>query len=143
MATEAVSDGWYWKFRLSWSQGISSLRTREFIVTICWLRVFVVSILTSVAIQRVIWMPLYVSFDLSFISIYIKDIVEIKGELWHKGRSLYLSINICSYQCNRVQFVNCSFFTCVNIMLEVMFWSSVYFFEFCFIKNSNIIKHDC
>ena len=56
-----------------------------------------------------------VSFGLSFISRLIKEIVEDEGVLWTKGRILCPSINISSYQVNRLQIVNGDFFPCADV----------------------------
>ena len=48
------------------------------------------------------------SFDLSFRSMFIKEIVEDEGSLWTEGSTSGLSINRGSYHDNRVQVVDVS-----------------------------------
>ena len=56
-----------------------------------------------------------VSFDLSFRSMLIEDIVEDDGALWTEGIISWLSINRGSYHGKNVQVVNGTFFPCVGI----------------------------
>ena len=55
------------------------------------------------------------SFDLSFRLTLIDEIVEDDGALWTECSISCLSINIRSYQGNRVQVVDGSFCTCVGL----------------------------
>ena len=50
-----------------------------------------------------------VSFDLSFRSILVKEIVENEGALWTERRISWLSINIGSSKGNRLQVVDGAF----------------------------------
>ena len=55
-----------------------------------------------------------VSFDLTFRSMLIKEIVEDEGSLWTEGSISWISINIGSSQDKRVQVVYGAFITCVS-----------------------------
>ena len=47
-----------------------------------------------------------VSFGLSFISMLIEDIVEVKVSLWGEDSSSWKSINLVYYQDKRLQVIN-------------------------------------
>ena len=57
------------------------------------------------------------SYDLSFISMFIDEIVEDEGSFWTEGSISWLSINIVSYNFNKVQVVDGAFNPCVGIFL--------------------------
>ena len=56
-----------------------------------------------------------VTFDLSFRSMFINEIVEDEGSLWTEGSISWISINRGSYQGNRVQVVDCSFYSSFSV----------------------------
>ena len=58
-----------------------------------------------------------VSFDFTFRSMFIKEIVEDYGSLWTGERISYLSTNIDSFQGNMVYVVHGVFKTCASILL--------------------------
>ena len=57
-----------------------------------------------------------VSFDLSFRSMLIDDIVEDEGSFWNERSILNIFINIGYYQGNMVQVVYGAFCTCVSVL---------------------------
>ena len=76
-----------------------------------------------------IWNPWMVSFDLSFISMLIEEIVEDEGAIWTEGRILCLYINRNYYQGNMLQVVYGVFCSCVRVSLGAAFWSYGCFFK--------------
>ena len=81
-----------------------------------------------------------VSFDLSFLSMLIEDIVEEEGALWTEGRILWLYINRCYYQVKRVQFLNSSYHLYVGVSSGAAFRASGCFFYFL---SLNFFLKDC
>ena len=56
-----------------------------------------------------------VSFDLSFRSMLIEEIVEDEGAILTEGRTSWIYINIGSYQGKMVHVVDCAFRPCVGV----------------------------
>ena len=56
-----------------------------------------------------------VSFDLSFRTMFTKEIVEDKGALWSEGIISWLYINRGSYKCNGVKVVDGNFSSCIGV----------------------------
>ena len=56
-----------------------------------------------------------VSFGLSFRAMLTEDIVEDKGALWTEGKNSWLSINIGSYNGQRVKVVDGACLTCAGV----------------------------
>ena len=56
-----------------------------------------------------------VTFDFSFRSMLIEDIVEDEGSLWTEGSISWLSINISYYNGKRVQVAGGDFCPCIDV----------------------------
>ena len=65
-----------------------------------------------------------VSFDPSFRSMLVKEVVEGEGALWTEGIISWLSINRITYQVNRIKFVDGAFHPCGGVSLRVEFQAS-------------------
>ena len=67
------------------------------------------------------------SFDLSFISTLIKNIVEDEGAIFNVGSISWISINGGSYQENRVHVVDIYFHPCVGVLLGAAYHQGQHF----------------
>ena len=59
-----------------------------------------------------------VSFDLSFRSMLIEEIVEYEGALWTEGSISWLSNNRGSYHGKKVHVVDCAFLHCISVSVS-------------------------